>query len=320
MMASPEPRPEPPGSIGRGPHVISIQSQVAHGHVGNSAAVFPMQALGVDVAAVPTTLLSNHPIYPTMRGRVLDAALVADLLQGLEERGLVEATAAILTGYLGSAEIRRRDRRFPRSRKGAQFRLCSMSAIRSSAMKAQASSSRRAWSTVFAIGLSRRPRSRRRIQFELELLAGVAARSVEASAPPSRASARGGYVVTGCALADTAEARSKRLSDDAGPCDRHRDATAADQSPMARAISSPDCWSRISSSATILSGAARQRPPPSSTVLQRTFAEDPMNCGLSRPTSFRDARRRRCAGQRLPRGLGACRLRSRESHPKSKAH
>jgi pyridoxine kinase len=70
--------------------VISIQSQVVHGHVGNSAAVYPMQAAGVSVAAVPTTLLSNHPRYQTVRGRVLEAELVADLLAGVEERGLVE--------------------------------------------------------------------------------------------------------------------------------------------------------------------------------------------------------------------------------------
>ncbi len=67
--------------------VISIQSQVAYGHVGNSAAVFPMQMHGIDVIAVPTTLLSNRPGYPTIRGRVLDAQLVADLLLGVEERG-----------------------------------------------------------------------------------------------------------------------------------------------------------------------------------------------------------------------------------------
>ena len=54
-------------------NVISIQSQVAFGHVGNSAAVFPMQMHGIDVIAVPTTLLSNRPGYPTIRGRVLDA-------------------------------------------------------------------------------------------------------------------------------------------------------------------------------------------------------------------------------------------------------
>lgn len=83
--------------------VISIQSQVVHGHVGNSAAAFPMQAESVNVAAVPTTLLSNHPRYPTLRGRVLEAELVADLLTGVEERGLVEKAAVVVTGYLGSA-------------------------------------------------------------------------------------------------------------------------------------------------------------------------------------------------------------------------
>jgi len=85
--------------------VISIQSQVAYGHVGNSAAVFPMQMHGIDVIAVPTTLLSNRPGYPTIRGRVLEAQLVADLLLGVEERGALDTAQAILSGYLGSAEI-----------------------------------------------------------------------------------------------------------------------------------------------------------------------------------------------------------------------
>jgi pyridoxine kinase len=85
--------------------VISIQSQVAFGHVGNSAAVFPMQMHGIDVIAVPTTLLSNRPGYPTIRGRVLDAELVADLLLGVEERGALETCRMILSGYLGSAGI-----------------------------------------------------------------------------------------------------------------------------------------------------------------------------------------------------------------------
>jgi pyridoxine kinase len=85
--------------------VISIQSQVAFGHVGNSAAVFPMQMHGIDVIAVPTTLLSNRPGYPTVRGRVLDAQLVADLLLGVEERGALDTAKMILSGYLGSPEI-----------------------------------------------------------------------------------------------------------------------------------------------------------------------------------------------------------------------
>ncbi|WP_062225806.1 pyridoxal kinase [Aureimonas frigidaquae] len=86
-------------------HVISIQSQVAYGHVGNSAAVFPMQAKGLEVAAVPTTLLSNHPHYDSFHGRVLDAELVEGLLVGLEERGVVAEANTILTGYLGSTQI-----------------------------------------------------------------------------------------------------------------------------------------------------------------------------------------------------------------------
>jgi len=85
--------------------VISIQSQVAYGHVGNSAAVFPMQMHGIDVIAVPTTLLSNRPGYKTVRGRVLEAQLVADLLQGVEERGALDTCNMILSGYLGSLEI-----------------------------------------------------------------------------------------------------------------------------------------------------------------------------------------------------------------------
>jgi pyridoxine kinase len=86
-------------------NVISIQSQVAYGHVGNSAAAFPMQMHGIDVVAVPTTLLSNRPGYPTIRGRVLDAELVADLLRGIEERGAVDTAQMVLSGYLGSPEI-----------------------------------------------------------------------------------------------------------------------------------------------------------------------------------------------------------------------
>lgn len=82
--------------------VISIQSQVAHGKVGNSAAVPALQAFGLTVAAVPTALLSNHPHYPTMRGRLIEPELLADLLRGIEERGLVADDTTIVTGFLGS--------------------------------------------------------------------------------------------------------------------------------------------------------------------------------------------------------------------------
>ncbi|MDP5306472.1 pyridoxal kinase [Paracoccus spongiarum] len=87
------------------PLVISIQSQVVHGHVGNSAALFPMQAAGLEVAAIPTVLFSNTPDYPTLRGAPVAPDLFADLLRGAEERGLPQRAAWLLTGYIGSVEV-----------------------------------------------------------------------------------------------------------------------------------------------------------------------------------------------------------------------
>ena len=82
--------------------VISVQSQLVYGHAGNSAAVPPMRALGLRVAEVPTTLLSNAPFYDTLRGRVLPADWLADLLAGASERGLVTRARMLVSGYFGS--------------------------------------------------------------------------------------------------------------------------------------------------------------------------------------------------------------------------
>ncbi|RVP14336.1 pyridoxal kinase [Sinorhizobium meliloti] len=85
--------------------MISIQSQVVFGHVGNSAALFPMQAAGLEVAAIPTVVFSNTPNYPTQRGRALPPELFSDLLQGARERGLPRRADFILTGYIGSLDV-----------------------------------------------------------------------------------------------------------------------------------------------------------------------------------------------------------------------
>lgn len=89
----------------RPPLVISVQSQVVHGHVGNSAALFPMQAAGLEVAAIPTVIFSNTPDYPTLRGAPTPAELFADLLRGAEERDLPQRATYLLTGYIGSVEV-----------------------------------------------------------------------------------------------------------------------------------------------------------------------------------------------------------------------
>lgn len=91
----------------RPPLVISVQSQVVHGHVGNSAALFPMQAAGLEVAAIPTVIFSNTPDYPTLRGAPVAPSLFADLLLGADERGLPQRAAYLLSGYIGSVEVAR---------------------------------------------------------------------------------------------------------------------------------------------------------------------------------------------------------------------
>jgi pyridoxine kinase len=85
-------------------NILSVQSAVAFGHVGNSAAVFPLQRLGFEVWPVNTAAFSNHPGYGAWRGEVCPAPLVAELLAGIGERGVFASCAAVLSGYLGTVE------------------------------------------------------------------------------------------------------------------------------------------------------------------------------------------------------------------------
>jgi pyridoxine kinase len=93
------------GTLGTFMNILSIQSHVAYGHVGNSAAAFALQRLGVEVWPIHTVQLSNHTGYPTAPGRRFDAAHVQELVQGLGERGALENCDGVLSGYIGSAEI-----------------------------------------------------------------------------------------------------------------------------------------------------------------------------------------------------------------------
>jgi pyridoxine kinase len=86
------------------PRVLSIQSEVVFGHVGNAAARFVLQRLGVDVLAVPTVLFSNHPGYGGFRGRVTPAAEMGELVAGLAERAFMSPVDAVMSGYLGAPD------------------------------------------------------------------------------------------------------------------------------------------------------------------------------------------------------------------------
>lgn len=87
--------------------VLSIQSAVAFGHVGNSAAVFPMQRLGVEVWPVNTVQLSNHTGYPEWTGQRFAAADIADLLSGVAARGAWAQCDGVLSGYVGDPDLAR---------------------------------------------------------------------------------------------------------------------------------------------------------------------------------------------------------------------
>ncbi len=96
--------PEQATSIDRGGralNILSIQSSVAYGHVGNSAAVFTLQRLGFEVWAVNTVALSNHPGHGGWRGHFATPASVAEIVRGLDDRGVLARCDAVLTGYLG---------------------------------------------------------------------------------------------------------------------------------------------------------------------------------------------------------------------------
>ena len=86
-------------------NILSIQSSVAYGHVGNSAAVFPLQRLGHEVWPVYTVNYSNHTGYGSWRGPMIPASDVAEIITGIEERGALAQVDAVLSGYQGGSDI-----------------------------------------------------------------------------------------------------------------------------------------------------------------------------------------------------------------------
>ena len=85
--------------------ILSIQSSVAYGHVGNSAATFPLQRLGHEVWPVLTVHFSNHTGYGAWRGPLLDPADVAEVIAGIADRGVLGEADAVLSGYQGDPAV-----------------------------------------------------------------------------------------------------------------------------------------------------------------------------------------------------------------------
>ena len=85
--------------------ILSIQSSVAYGHVGNSAVAFPLMRMGVEVWPVNTVHFSNHTGYETWRGPLLTAHDISEVVRGLDERGVLSRCDAVLSGYQGRADV-----------------------------------------------------------------------------------------------------------------------------------------------------------------------------------------------------------------------
>lgn len=85
------------------PTVLSAQSQVCGGHVGNGAAVFPLQRNGIEVISFPTAVLSNHNGYPRVGSIPVSAQDLRAILRSLGHNGFLERCDAVLSGYLTEA-------------------------------------------------------------------------------------------------------------------------------------------------------------------------------------------------------------------------
>ena len=86
-------------------NILSIQSWVSYGHVGNASAVFPLQRLGAEVWAINTVQFSNHTGYGDWKGSVYSGQSVRDLVDGIAARDVLRRCDAVLSGYVGGADI-----------------------------------------------------------------------------------------------------------------------------------------------------------------------------------------------------------------------
>lgn len=86
-------------------NILSIQSHVVYGHVGNDSAAFPLQRLGHEVWPIHTVQFSNHTGYGAWTGRVFDGQAIEELVEGIAARGVLPRCDGVLSGYMGSAGI-----------------------------------------------------------------------------------------------------------------------------------------------------------------------------------------------------------------------
>jgi len=85
--------------------ILSIQSHVVYGYVGNKAAVYPLQSMGYDVWPVNTVQFSTHTGYPDWKGEVFSSNHIKEIIDALLNLGVTSPCKAVLSGYMGSKDI-----------------------------------------------------------------------------------------------------------------------------------------------------------------------------------------------------------------------
>lgn len=86
-------------------NILSVQSHVAYGYVGNKAAIFPLQRLGNEAWFINTVQFSNHTGYGSWQGEVFSSNHIKNVYEGIKQREILSKCDAILSGYMGDASI-----------------------------------------------------------------------------------------------------------------------------------------------------------------------------------------------------------------------
>ena len=87
------------------PRILSIQSHVVHGHVGNRSVTFPLQLNGFEIDNINTVQKCTHNRYASFTGTVLDTKDFLNIVDGLRQNGLLYKYSYIMTGYIFSSEL-----------------------------------------------------------------------------------------------------------------------------------------------------------------------------------------------------------------------
>ncbi|KAL5969964.1 Pyridoxal kinase [Taenia solium] len=84
--------------------VLSVQSHVVHGYVGNKSAVFPLQLHNYEVDNINSVQLSCHTQYIHCSGQVLTRKHLDSIYDSLRQNGSANYDA-LLTGYVGDPDF-----------------------------------------------------------------------------------------------------------------------------------------------------------------------------------------------------------------------